>query len=400
MAQSRQQASSGEYQIRPFRPEDRGAFLDLYEAVWGAAKDRSWFDWRFDENPRADDVAMVVAEMDGRFVGAEPLLPFELRAGDRSIEAVQPVDWMVHPDYRREGVFSRMTETLLERFRDDASVLFNFPNRQLLPGLERFDWRTVDAVPSRYRVQDPRAVTDGDAGSPTVAAATIGRPLVRGTLGVLDRVGSTAPDVSVDRYDSVPGETVAACYAADRPERVHVPRTPAYVRWRFANPRWDVTAYVARRDGEPVATTVVATEHAIDGDITHLLDVQPMTTPPDRADAFEAILQAVLADATDAALLTAASDWYPDVQRRTGFLRDDHFPFSRVSTATYHAVRPLGAGLQPTPGTTTGAAMATTGTATATPAPADVSRDPLVVDGYDLTDPEDWLLAPADRDPG
>lgn len=388
MARTRQRPTSTGYQVRPFAADDRAAFLSLYETVWGCEKGRAWFEWRFGGNPYRDDVSMIVAESEGELVGAEPLLPFRLRVGDRVLEAFQPVDWIVHPDHRRRGLFTRMTESVLEQFADDADILFNFPNQQLLPGLRKFDWQTVGPVATSYRVQDARAVVD-DQSSTTApaAAARLGAPLVRGGLEVLDRVGSPPEAVSVERSADVPVETIHDLYAAEQPERVHVARDRPFLRWRFANPRWETTTYVARRDGEPVASAVAATERSDERTITQLLDVQPSSESVDRSRAFEAILHAVVSDADGAGLLKAPAQCYPDVLRRYGFCRDDRFPVSSLSTTTTHVVRPLG----PDPvGRHDGGAASDDG--------ADEERGAWIVDGRDLTDPDDWLLSLADRD--
>ncbi|GAB3680120.1 hypothetical protein GCM10028857_02410 [Salinarchaeum chitinilyticum] len=343
---------------------------------------------------------MVVAEADGQLVGAEPLVPYRFRVGrgkGERLDARQPVDWIVHPEYRRMGIFSAMTESLLEGVADDASVLFNFPNEALRPGIEQFGWRAIDEVGARYRVQRPReALAMGRSSRLRSAAAGIANfasPIVRGGLGVLDRVGSANAVLTVDRRQGVPVETVHSLYAANVPDRIHVPRDRDFLEWRFANPRWDVEMYVVRRHGEPVASGVFATESIEGGRLVRLLDLQPMIDSAGEADAFEAMLRAVLADHPEAAVFKLPAGRYPSVCRRYGFVRDDVVPFDRLSATTYHAVRPLDGVPSPDGGTTRG--------------PADDAGSDRVwnsarIDGearsYDLSDPADWLLAPGDMD--
>ncbi|MFW5974108.1 MAG: GNAT family N-acetyltransferase, partial [Natrialbaceae archaeon] len=154
------QQRTGAYQVRPYRPSDREEFLSLYESVWGRRKDADWFEWRFGANPYREEIRMIVADSEDGLVGAEPLLPFRLRADGTEWEAYQPVDWMVHPDHRRQGLFTRMTEQLLDRYLPEVSLLFNFPNSQLRPGLEQHDWEMVGSVVCRYRIQSPETFVD------------------------------------------------------------------------------------------------------------------------------------------------------------------------------------------------------------------------------------------------
>lgn len=102
---------------------------------------------------------MVVAEKDGDMVGAEPLLPFRLRVGPRTLDGYQPVDWIVHPDHRRQGFFSRMTEFFLEQY-DDADLLFQLYERCVTRRVRgvRLDhrWRGLDELSDTSSPQPPQ----------------------------------------------------------------------------------------------------------------------------------------------------------------------------------------------------------------------------------------------------
>lgn len=370
-------ASTGP-RVRSYEPADRSRFLSLYETVWGSEKGPEWFRWRFEANPFSDGVRMVVAEADGDLVGAEPLLDFPLRSGETTLAAAQPVDWIVHPEYRRQGLFTRMTEQLLADCRDGTDVLFNFPSDALLPGLAKFDWDVVGDVPARYRIQHPESVLSLQDAEPTPVRRQLlsgAETVTRRGLSVLDRLGSPPRDVTVERHDSVPVETLAALHDSAPPAKLHVPRTEAFLRWRFANPRWDTQTYLAVRDGDPVASVVTATERLEHTTRTLLLDYQPMGEEVGCSSAFEALLARVVAEHRDTDLLKLPGNFCPRLLRRYGFLTDSTFPLSRLTKASTHAVRPVSPALQPeTPG-------------------GDWS-----IGGLDPTDPDNWRLALADLD--
>lgn len=367
MASARSDAD--EYAIRLATPRDRGRFLDLYEDVWGTRKSAAWFDWRFRENPHADGVEMVVAERGGELVGAEPLLPFALTVGEETVPVRQPVDWIVHPDHRRQGVFTRMTERLLSAYADRGALLFNFPSEALRPGLQRFDWTELGSLPTRYRVQHPENLlaADGDTDTRTARlGAQAMAPVMRTALAATDALTSGS-SVPVERIPGVGTRSITAVYRDTAPASIHVPRTPAHVNWRYANPRWNTTTYVAHEAREPRATVVAAAEPDASPTSTHILDVQPMTTRPDRAPAVAAALDAALRDHRDADCVVAAGGPFPRVFRRRGFL-SDHAPLlSRAASPTTHVVRPLG------------------------------DAQSRTFDA-DVFDPENWVLALGDRD--
>ena len=334
-----------DYQIREFRPSDRDGFLSLYEDVWGRSKSVDWFEWRFGQNPYSQDVEMIVATHDGTIVGAEPVLPFPVAAGERTVLAGQPVDWIVHADHRRRGLFTRMTTRLIEARPAGPELYFNFPTDALQRGLQKFDWTTVGTLPTRYRIQNPAAIVDRSASKTPRVVSPLGRlgsPLVRGGLVAMDRITvPTVDDCTVHRVSGIATTPIHEVYADTRPDDLHVPRTESFLDWRFANPRWDTTTYVASRDGRPVATAVVCTETVDQAQVARLLDIQPMTTRSDRTRAVAALLGQILRDYRDVDILTAPQEPYPGLFQRTGFIRDDGFLLSPFSKVTTHVVRPV-----------------------------------------------------------
>lgn len=343
MAQGQSVTAAKEYHVRLAEPSDCDRFLDLYEDVWAESRSEAWFDWRFVASPYSEDVEMVVAERGGTLVGAELLLPMPLDVGAERVVARQPVDWVVHPDHRRRGLFTRMTELLLSTYGPRADLLFNFPTDALLPGLEKFDWQTVSQQSTRYRIHDLQSVAGDPKTADSQAVQLVNRfggLAIRAGLTAADRLASTPTDVSVERIDGPATDDITAVYSETRPDAVHVPREAAFVDWRFDNPRWDTVTYIARRAGRPAATVVVATAAEPHVTVAYLLDVQPMTTVPGRAPAFAAALDAALAD-LDADAVQAPTEPYPRVLQRRGFLSDDNHLLSRFSTPAMHVVKSL-----------------------------------------------------------
>lgn len=375
---NRTTADEGEYRTRPFDHDDAAAFLDLYEDVWGVRKSADWFRWRFEENPDVDEVPMVLATRGGDVVGAEPNVVFRLRAGETDLVAYVPADWMVHPDHRRRGVFTSMTESLLDRYADGPPDLyFNFPSDDILPGLRTFDWRVVGSTTTFYRIQRPRAVADHSLTRGT-RTASVGRavggvagPLARGYLAALDTLPSRRGG-SVARHEGTPSRTLADLYERTAPDRIHVVRDRPFYEWRFANPRWDVRTYVTRRDGRPAGSLTVAEETIRGCRFARVLDVLPMDgTAPDAV--YRSLLEAAVADSDHADLLTYAGQALSArLLGRFGFRPDDSLPLSLFSRPSRMVVRPA----------------------------ARAPEEPYRIAGRALVDPSNWLLSVADRDVG
>jgi len=335
------------YDYRVVEPGDRSGFLDLQAAVWDHERRPAWFRWRFEDNPYLDETPMVVAERDGQIVGAEPCLVFDVRVGTETVRALQPADWAVHPDHRKRGVFSGMTERLLERYDDGpARLFFNFPNDALVPGLEKFDWTIREGPTTYYRIQRPSRVARQGSGSKrefrSIASRNLGRviaPLTRSYLRARDRLRQSTDGYTVERHESIPVDLLSEFGERGADDAIHVVRDDAYYRWRFANPRWETTAYVARRDGEAVAACVVCSEQRGDLETTAILDTVPRdgTVEP---DAFRAVLGPVVEDAADADVVKVGEGPIPDaVLQSFGFRATDSFPMSALSNRPALAVR-------------------------------------------------------------
>lgn len=330
----------GEYRLRTDADVDHESFCSLYETVWGNARSERWFEWRFEDVPVGDAARMAVAVDDGDVVAVQPRLPYRVRAGETAALALQPADWLVHPDHRGQGLCSRLTEHLLDRDAD-AAFYFNFPSAALKPLLDDLGWRTVGRPRTFYRIQDPETLADvREEPTAVTAAASVADAALDGYYGLLSRRRESPADVTVDRHDDVPADDLATLYRDAVPDRIHVVRDEAYYRWRFANPRWDVRTYVARRSGSPVAALVAATEPALDATITVLADALPLSGGP--TDAFAALVEAAIADHADAAVLKASADPVPEaLLRNAGFRADDDPVLSRFASQTTHVARPL-----------------------------------------------------------
>jgi N-acetylglutamate synthase-like GNAT family acetyltransferase len=370
-----------EYTVRRFSSADVRGYLDLLDAVWGVAKSTDWFRWRFTDNPYVSETPSVVATHDGEVVGVESCLALRLHVGSRESLVFQPVDWAVHPDHRKRGLCTRMTERLVDELAESpAALYFNFPSAELLPCLRKFGWRFTAAPRTWCRIQNPGALTARAAGTESSLSATLraslGRlaaPVAEGYLRYRDRTAGPDTHETVERAATIPVDEFVALYERTVPEGVHVVRDSAFYRWRFENPRWEPTTYLARHNGRLLAACIACAETTGAGyDRTSVLDVLPRDGSASD-EVLEGLLAAVVADATEADILRVNAAGFPtQVLRAVGFWPTDAAPLSLVSTSTPMAVRPLS---------------------------LDGAR-PWRVHGVELTDEDAWDLTLAAQDVG
>lgn len=208
-----------ELTIRPLETDDLEALYELLATSLGTPTFTSWesyWPWKHERNPFGCSPCLV-AEAGGELVGLRAFMRWDWHAGQERLRAVRAVDTVTRPDWRGQGVFTRLTTELLERARRDGiELVFNTPNTTSGPGYLKMGWCTVTSVPVLMAPARPlsrrlgrRATTPSDEGEPT------GLPTVAGLL---------------ERSDL---ETLLLDWSRDR--RLHTPRGLDYLRWRYAD---------------------------------------------------------------------------------------------------------------------------------------------------------------------
>ena len=332
---------SREYGVRTYSPTDLDDVLALYETVFDKQRTPEWFEWRYD-TPYVDEPQVVVVEQSGTVVGAEPFITFQFETGEHTVLAVQPADAMVHPDHRRQGLLTRMTEFALDRYTaGEPSFVFNFPNRAAVGAYRKLGWREVPGVTSLFRIQNPGGFLPSVRQPSLQRAAESGSRAVSNALYTLLDSRAGDAEVRVDRHDDVPSATLARLYERDVPIALHARRDATFFEWRLGNPDWSPTTYVARRDGDAVAALVTVTEQTNGRTFTKILEGLPMGGDGVE-DAMTQLLAAVCRDHAGSDVLKMAHPTVPRaVSRALGFLKGDAPPASWVTSPTTMVARPL-----------------------------------------------------------
>jgi hypothetical protein len=340
-AQAIGRSETGAYEVRPFdaASDDRAGFLDLYAQVFGGGS-TAWFDWKYVDDPYTDHVPVILALHGGTVVGAKAGMPFELATVDgRTLPALQPCDTMVHPDHRRQGLYSRMTELMTDHYADrEVALLFNFPNSATLAGSLKHGWRTVRRVPTFYRVQDASAFVGADRGLGALVDIAADVHLSARTA----LVDAPASHVRVERHATPPPSLLATVAANGRPDRLHADRTEAFYEWRLDNPAREYTAYVASRDGSPRAAAVVGTDPEDPTRTAEVVELTPLAPRATEDGTVRAMLTRLIADHEDARAVAVSGLGLPaDILRSYGFLSDLSPPVSAVADPTTLVAYPL-----------------------------------------------------------
>lgn len=249
---------------------------------------------------------------------------------------------MVHPDHRRRGLFTRMTESALEKYSDaEPSFLFNFPNQRAKGGYLKLGWEKVAAQSTYYRIHDPAATVQQQSASPWTSLVTlVSKPLLSGYNRLSNVRSDPTDELTVREYESVPSTVLAAMAEEQSRGGIQVFRDEQFYEWRFGNPAWRYRTYVAEEADEPVAAMVVGTSAGSVSTTTKVIDVVPLPREAS-GDGLEALLYRLVREYADSDLLVAPSILPRSTARRAGFHRDDRPPLSYVANRTTHVVRSL-----------------------------------------------------------
>lgn len=329
------------YCIRRAQKRDTPAIVELYRSILNPAYSTDWFEWKYADNPHADEMPVVVATAGDAVVGAGGFVPMRMHTGRNTIMAVQPCDAAVHPDHRRQGLYTDILGAGLDYYTTrNVAFAFDFPNRLSRGTFEKHGWRPVDTRPSFVRIQRPSGML-GHAATrlldPVCPQAPTALTRIFGATG--GRAATAA--VELARVDGVPAPRLATLYHEAIPDAIHAYRDECFYEWRFANPRVAYRTYIATRDGQSTAAVITGRTRTGRGKTTYLTDVLPLPGGSARSAALDLLIDALLSDHADADLVVAPPLVPSAVRTRYGFLSDRRLPLSLVSQPTIHGVRPL-----------------------------------------------------------
>ncbi|WP_132059292.1 GNAT family N-acetyltransferase [Halorussus amylolyticus] len=338
MSHQKTRETDSEYTVRRYESGDETGIRSLCGVQWDHRPSADWFDWKYVEDPYLDHVPVTVAERDGEIVGTQAYLPCRIRWGDSSVLALQPTDAVVHPDHRRNGLYTKITREAIDFYADrEPAFFYNFPNESALGAQQKLGWSEVTEVTNYYRVQRPTDTLDSiGTGSAGRALGRVADSVASVYLEARDRSVDLADDIEVVRHSSVPAETLTRLYESSVPRERHVHREARFYRWFFDAPTYDHTTYVARRDGRPVASLTTRTRT---GRKVLVMDALPMDSD---SAAFANLLAAVVSENESATVISVSGAALSrDLLARFGFVSDDRPVVSRVCVPKYVAVRPL-----------------------------------------------------------
>jgi GNAT superfamily N-acetyltransferase len=142
-------AAPRDWTLREYSPGDREGVFQLRTEVYGETFSEEDWVWKFERSPLRP-ARIYLAESEGRIVGLRNFLFREVKVGNDVWLSVLTVDAMVHPDFRRLGIWSTLTREGVRRLRAEGihlAVSFVGPHRNTYAGFRKLGWMDVGSIP-------------------------------------------------------------------------------------------------------------------------------------------------------------------------------------------------------------------------------------------------------------
>lgn len=141
-------------EIRTATDADVPAMLELMSAALGVGsvpRSEKYFRWKHFDSPFGAS-AILLAKSEGRLVGLRAFMRWTFCRGTDVRTAVRAVDTSTHPDFRGQGIFKKLTMTLVNDLTEKGTdLVFNTPNEKSGAGYRKMGWEVVGKVPVLVR---------------------------------------------------------------------------------------------------------------------------------------------------------------------------------------------------------------------------------------------------------
>lgn len=105
------------------------------------------------DNPNKSNIYAIICNDEGKTIGANYFIVSIYRFGEKEYLGALACDYMVHPNYQRQGISTQMTEKAEGALKEiDIDFLLTFPNEKSLPSFIRNGWQEVISFDYYYKV--------------------------------------------------------------------------------------------------------------------------------------------------------------------------------------------------------------------------------------------------------
>jgi ribosomal protein S18 acetylase RimI-like enzyme len=265
--------------IRRYREGDEEQILRLRKLCFGSSDLDEWI-WEFKRSPLGS--LMMVAEAKGQIVGFRAHLNVKMKVGDEVVKGSIACDSMVHPDYRRRGLWRKLSRMEWEESTKEGNTLsYSFSNKVSFKYKPKENI-AICRVPILVKFFDTYGEIKKRVGNQILAK--ILSIFVNSFFRVFYRVKKCPPVETVllseitefdDRIDSFWSQASTAF-------KIAVVRDKEYLNWRyFQRPNSNFKVLLAEDGNKILGYIVFSVQRIFDDRIGYIIDI---VTHPDRPE--------------------------------------------------------------------------------------------------------------------
>lgn len=142
-----------QYIIRDYKSGDEGALNDLFNLVFNQKRSLKKWHWLYRNNPLGNINLIAVAEVEGKIIAQHANVPLSLKYRDKNVVIGQPVDNLIHPDFRGGRLIKDIHKLASDQYvREGLPFGFGFPNEIYYPvGKKLLKYEDLCPMPTFFK---------------------------------------------------------------------------------------------------------------------------------------------------------------------------------------------------------------------------------------------------------
>ena len=244
--------------------ENIDELVNLVDLSFGSKMPKEFWEWKYILNPFGQKDLTVVATENGKIIGARPYIPFQMWVNNAKVKTLNGGDGMVHPDYQRRGIFTKMTQFAFEYYtKSGYSFMIGFPNQKSAPGGIKVGYKILSNVETLFYPVNP-----GKLISTKLYIKFL--PDIMGFLYKTLFLSMPKLDVSSEEYEiknfsRYNDEIIDIDELRDK-SSIDIVRSEDYLKWRFdQHPKFNYEYIIAKKNDQICGYAVISKQKRSNG---------------------------------------------------------------------------------------------------------------------------------------
>jgi len=265
------------WSIRAYKEGDEKGIFRLDKAVHPSeASDLEqwmrWWQWMYKKNPHGA-AKIWLADYNGTIVGQYPLIFMKMKIGNEILRVSQNIDLMTHPNYRYQGMFSKLERHALdEAEREGIYITIGFPNKAAYPGHIKSGWFDIGTIRLMLKTLNWRNVLKAHVRNKyllmllAIGTSLISKGFFRTRSSHIEGLTISQVPCFDDRIDDF-WDRISNQY------KIMVVRDKDYLNWRYGTPDVSYSIFVAEKGREILGYLVLRYFQQEDIRVARIFDI-------------------------------------------------------------------------------------------------------------------------------